>query len=104
MRVKQLLSFTLFFLALTFELTAQVNVSGAIRDAETGDPLIGATIAVKGTTIGTITDIDGKFNLNVDGSGSTLVLSFIGFTTLEVPVGDRSIFDLTLLPFFPNLF
>lgn len=89
----------LMFLGMMSSVTAQTReVSGVVISGEDNLPLPGVSVLVKGTTTGTVTDIDGKFNLNVDGSGSALVLSFIGFTTLEVPIGDRSSFDLTLLP------
>lgn len=50
-----------------------------------GLPLIGVNVSIKGTTEGTITDLDGKFNLNVS-SQSMLVISYIGYKTVEIPV------------------
>ncbi|MBN3581275.1 TonB-dependent receptor [Algoriphagus aestuarii] len=89
----------LMYLGLMGSVLAQTReVSGVVISGEDNLPLPGVSVLVKGTTTGTVTDIDGKFNVNVSGSDATLVLSFIGFTTLEVPVGDRSVFDLTLLP------
>jgi TonB-dependent starch-binding outer membrane protein SusC len=89
----------LMFLGLMGSVLAQTReVSGVVISGEDNLPLPGVSVLVKGTTTGTVTDVDGKFNVNVSGSDATLVLSFIGFTTLEVPVGDRSTFDLTLLP------
>ncbi|MBN7814718.1 SusC/RagA family TonB-linked outer membrane protein [Algoriphagus pacificus] len=89
----------LVFLGLMSSVMAQTReVSGVVISGEDNLPLPGVSVLVKGTTTGTVTDVDGKFNVNVSGSDATLVLSFIGFTTLEVPVGDRSTFDLTLLP------
>ncbi len=61
------------------------SVSGTVTDS-TGEPIIGASILEKGTTNGTITDIDGNFNLNVE-AGATLVISFIGYQTVEVKAG-----------------
>ena len=58
------------------------KISGTIVDAQ-GEPIIGANVMVKGTTIGTITDFDGKYTLEAQ-TGSTLVISYIGFETLEV--------------------
>ena len=51
-----------------------------------GEPIIGATVLVKGTGIGTATDIDGKFSLDIPSNGKTLVVSFIGFDAQEIPV------------------
>ncbi len=62
---------------------AQTTVNGTITDSETGEALIGATILEKGTNNGTITDINGAFSLNVS-SGATLVISYIGFETMEM--------------------
>lgn len=75
---KLLLIVTLF--TLTNFLMAQV--SGVIKDAD-GNALIGANVVEKGTTNGTITDIDGSFSLNVS-EGATLVISYTGYTTMEV--------------------
>ena len=72
-------------------LSAQVRqVVGVVTSAEDGQPVIGASVQVKGTSQGTITDMDGKFALgNVPGSAKTLVVSFVGMKTREVPVDDR---------------
>lgn len=61
------------------------NVSGVIKDAD-GEPLIGATVLVQGTSIGTITDIDGKYSLNIPPDPATLVISYVGFTNSQTPV------------------
>ena len=61
----------------------QVAVKGLIKDS-TGEPVIGANVVVKGTTNGTITDLDGVFRLNAN-QGDILTVSFIGFKTQEVP-------------------
>lgn len=58
--------------------------------------LPGVSISVKGTVIGTITDIDGKFDLKVPADASTLVFSFIGMKPLEVEIGTRTSFNVTL--------
>lgn len=57
--------------------------SGVVKDA-TGEPVIGASVIVKGTTNGTITDFDGNFNLSGVDKGATLVVSFVGYKTIEV--------------------
>ncbi|MCR9012494.1 carboxypeptidase-like regulatory domain-containing protein [Gabonibacter chumensis] len=60
----------------------QQTVSGTVVDSS-GQPIIGANVVVKGTATGTVTDIDGKFSLNVS-PGSTLVVSYIGCVTQEI--------------------
>src|SRR5690606_31149620 len=71
-----------------------VLVSGTVTDIS-GEPIPGVTVSVPGTTIGTATDLNGKYSLNVP-EGSTLVFSFIGFETQRIEVGDQSIIDVTL--------
>ena len=70
-----------------------VKVSGTVSD--NAGPVIGASILVKGTTEGTITDVDGKYSISVPAN-ATLVVSFIGYQTEEVAVGGRSVLDITL--------
>src|SRR5690554_1416187 len=72
----------------------ETTVQGVVTD-ETGEPLPGVTVSVQGTTIGTATDIDGRYALTVPDD-SNLVFSFIGFETLTVPVGDRNVIDVVL--------
>lgn len=83
------LSTTLFTLlcVLAFgTLSAQVNLKGSILDGETGEGLIGASVLAKGTTTGTVTDIDGNWNLTVSGLPTILQFSYIGFSPTEVEV------------------
>ena len=73
-----------------------VTVKGIVND-ETGNPIPGASVSVKGTTVGTIADIDGKFQLSYSfKSDDMLVVSFIGMRTVEEKVGDRRHFEFTL--------
>jgi hypothetical protein len=74
---------------------AQDLINGTVTDAETGEPLIGVTIGVKGTNVGTVSDANGNFTIEAP-SDATLVLSFIGLKTLEVPVGSRSVIDVSM--------
>lgn len=62
------------------------NVSGVVTD-QNGDPIIGANVMVKGTTNGTITDVDGNFTINNVSQSAILVVSYIGYVTKEIPVG-----------------
>ncbi|NRA50330.1 MAG: TonB-dependent receptor plug domain-containing protein, partial [Phaeodactylibacter sp.] len=74
---------------------AQRNVTGTISD-QNGDPLLGASILVKGTTTGTITDIDGAYSVNVKGDDAVFVVSYTGFETMEVEVGTQTKLDITM--------
>lgn len=74
---------------------AQVKVSGVVTDVS-GEPLIGVNVIEKGTTNGTITDIDGAFSIKIDSPESFLVFSYVGFTTQEVQVGATRNFTIKL--------
>ena len=66
----------------------QISVSGIVKDAVTGDPVLGASVTVKGSTKGVITDTKGAFVLSVP-SNATLTVKYIGYTTVEVPVAGK---------------
>lgn len=85
---------TLFILS-TLITYAQVNVRGKVVDA-TGETLIGVNVVLKDTRQGTVTDIDGEFNLSVPSTNSTLVLSYVGFKELEVPLNGRNFVNVTM--------
>lgn len=67
-----------------------------MTDASDGAPLPGVNIVVKGTTIGTATNIDGEYRINVEGDETVLVFSFVGYQNKEVVVGDRNTIDVSL--------
>src|SRR5690606_31010065 len=79
------------FLLFQFSIYAQntITVTGTVTDND-GQPLPGTSIIVKGTTTGTQTDFDGNYVLNNVPPNSTLVFSYIGFTTLEIAVNART--------------
>ncbi|SCM59250.1 SusC/RagA family TonB-linked outer membrane protein [Petrimonas mucosa] len=83
MKRKLTMFLTLFFVGLGV-ITAQTQVRGTVVD-EAGEPAIGATVQVKGTTTGTVTDIDGNFTLSAP-AGGRLIVSYVGYETQEVPV------------------
>ncbi|CCH51860.1 TonB-dependent receptor plug [Fibrisoma limi BUZ 3] len=74
---------------------AQTRVSGRVID-EQNSALPGVSVVLKGTTTGTVTDADGRYQLNVTGSNPTLVFSYIGYVTQELPVNGKSSINLTL--------
>lgn len=71
------------------------KITGVVVDA-TGEPVIGANVVVKGTTNGTITDFDGNFSIEDVPAGATLQISYIGYLTKEVPVGNQTALQITL--------
>lgn len=71
------------------------NVSGYVYD-ELGEPIIGASVIIKGTTIGTITDIDGHFSLQMNEANNILVISYIGYQTQEITITNRTELSIIL--------
>jgi TonB-linked SusC/RagA family outer membrane protein len=74
-----------------------LTIQGLVTDAVDGTPLVGANVLIKSTTTGTITDVDGRFTLDAEPD-DILVVSFIGYLTTEVTVGNRSRIDISLQP------
>lgn len=70
-------------------------ITGTVKDVE-GLPLIGASVQVKGSTSGVITDLDGAFSLSVPDDATTLVISYIGFSVQEVEIGNRSMIEIVM--------
>ncbi|MDW7691403.1 TonB-dependent receptor [Flammeovirgaceae bacterium SG7u.111] len=78
-----------------FLAAAQTPISGTVTD-NAGDPLPGVSVIIKGTDKGTVTDIDGKFSVNVEDGNNLLVFSFIGFIAQEVAIEGQTVFTITL--------
>ncbi len=93
MKKSLLMAFAMF--GLLFSAIAQSTVTGTVKD-DTGESLPGATVTIKGTTTGTVTDIDGKYSLKVPSAESTLVFSFAGMIPQEIVVGAQSTIDVSL--------
>ena len=74
---------------------AQRTISGTITD-DSGETLIGASVVAKGTTVGTITDIDGTYSLSIAQDVTTLVVSYTGFDTKEIVLGASNVVDVTM--------
>ncbi len=90
---------THIFLLLTLfcsQAIAQSSVKGRIVD-QNQNPLVGASIIEKGTTNGTVTDVNGNYSINVMGNDPILQFTFIGYLTQEVKVGQQSVIDVTLI-------
>ena len=71
-------------------------VTGTVTSLEDGMGVPGATVLVKGTTIGTATDIDGKYSINIPAGSNVLVFTFVGLTSQEVNIGNRSTINVAL--------
>jgi len=92
-----LFTLVLYFTLLLSAFAQQTAIRGQVFD-ENGEPLPGASIVVKGTTTGTVTDMDGSFSLNISGPGEILQVSFIGFATQEFTVGNRTNIAINMAP------
>ncbi|WP_215224043.1 TonB-dependent receptor [Echinicola shivajiensis] len=73
------------------------TIKGTVTDANDGLPLPGVTIMVKGTHVGAVTDLDGKYTIDVPENSEVLIFSYIGYLNKEVELGDRSIIDVQLI-------
>ncbi len=78
-------------------------IRGTVIDASNDQSIPGVNVREKGSSRGTVTDIDGKFEMEISDNAETLIFSFIGYQTLEVPVGNQSVFEITLQPDIKSL-
>lgn len=93
MKIKIAFRAVLILAILTYilpDLVAQERLHGSITDEESGEPLIGASILIQGTTRGTVTDFDGSFEIRVDALPVTLEISYLGYETLVQEINDAS--------------
>lgn len=77
---------------------AQKTITGTVTSAEDGQAIPGVQVVVKGTTIGTTSDLDGNYNLTVNDEAETIVFKFVGMVTKEVAIGDKSVINVALEP------
>lgn len=93
--LKLLLVMVMSFIHLgVFSQESSKTISGTVKDVH-GEAIIGANVSVEGTTIGTITDLDGAFKLNVS-EGSELIISFIGYEKKKIKIGNNTTFTIVL--------
>lgn len=92
---KSIILFLTFFLCVA-AYAQNLTVSGTVTDKDTKEPLIGVNVLLKGTTIGTVTDFDGKYTLEVDDSKGTLQFSHISMKTVDEPINGRSTIDVAM--------
>jgi len=89
----------LFFLVLFLScqvMAQQGRISGTVIDGKDGTPMIGANVQIKGTTNGAITDLDGKFSLNVTTNNAVLLVSSVGYKPQSFKIGSKRNFEITL--------
>ena len=85
----------LSLLAVSFAYAQNITVKGTVTDAADNSPLIGAGVQVKGSTQGTTTDVDGNFEINCS-QNATLVVSYVGYETLEIAVNGKAVVNVKL--------
>lgn len=97
--IKKLLITSCLILGLAFPSLAQTTVSGTVTDAETGETLPGVNITVQDMpNRGTSTDMDGNYTINIPSDNETLIFTFVGYVTQEVPVNGRSEINVSISP------
>ncbi len=93
---KFLLSFVVSVFVFSQVWAQERTVSGKVTSLEDGSALPGVNVIVKGTSTGTVTDIDGNYTISISSEGGSLVFSFIGLETKEIEIGSRSIIDVQM--------
>jgi TonB-dependent starch-binding outer membrane protein SusC len=81
----------------------QITVTGRVKDGTSGDPIPGVNILVEGTTIGVVSDADGKYSVDVPSGNATLLYSYIGYLTEKVLLNNRLVVDINLTQDIQNL-
>jgi hypothetical protein len=74
------------------------EISGKVTSSEDGGGIPGASVVVKGTTVGTIADMDGQYRLKIPTNAKTIIISFVGMQTLAIEVGNESVYNVQLKP------
>ena len=92
--LKHFLMLAVLTICFTATAVAQGTVKGKVVDAENNEPLIGATVSVSGTTLGTVTDIDGNFVLKLTSSKATLVFKYLGYKDKNMTISSKNNVDL----------
>jgi len=89
--------FFIFLLVLNLQLIAQVTIQGTVKSVTDGSTLPGVSILLKGTTTGTVSDLNGHYSITVPKKG-TLVFSYIGFKSQEIAIANNAVIDVILSP------
>ena len=100
--LKHFLLLAVLTICFTATAVAQGTVKGKVVDAENNEPLIGATVSVSGTTLGTVTDIDGNFVLKLTSSRATLIFKYLGYNEITHQVKGSNTIDLGEVKMSPD--
>ena len=93
---KVLLGFVLTLLVSASVLAQSKTITGRVTSPDEPEGLIGVNVLVKGTTIGVVTDLDGNYSLSVPENATTLVFSYIGYSSVEEVIGNRSVINISM--------
>ncbi|MEM1320126.1 MAG: TonB-dependent receptor [Bacteroidota bacterium] len=93
--MKKLSLVLMMFLCAVGSIIAQRSIEGTVVD-DGNEPLIGATVVVEGTAVGTVTDFDGKYKIDLPDGATTLVFSYTGYKTSRQEVGTSNVVDMTM--------
>lgn len=94
--LRQIFFLLLFFFLTALGLNAQIEINGTVTDVDTGEKLIGVNILIVGSTIGTTTDLDGKYSIIADEKSTSLQFSYTGYTSQTIEIGDEKVIDVAL--------
>lgn len=99
MRKKLLFSFLLLLMiSFSTAIAQQITVTGTVTSEEDGETIPGVSVSVRGTTIGTVTNIDGVYSINVPSEESVLRFSFVGMLSRDIMVGSQRVINVELQP------
>ncbi len=91
------LSLIVTLLMFQLQLFSQITVTGTVTDSETGEPLMGSTVSVEGSTVGTIAGMSGEFSIEAESEEDVLVFSFVGYEPQRITIGNHREFSITLI-------
>lgn len=97
MKRKLFLTGLLLMIGFQFIIAQRAEITGTVTESATGLPLAGVNIYIKGTTSGTVTDVDGVYSITVTDQSATLVFSFMGFESQEFPVSGQSVINVSMV-------
>jgi TonB-linked SusC/RagA family outer membrane protein len=93
---RKIIQMLFLFAMITTSAMAQKTVTGTVKD-DIGDPVPGVNVTIAGTTQGTISDVNGHYSITISGDNVTLHFSFIGMKSQDIPVGNKTVIDVTML-------
>ncbi len=96
MRKLALIMSLFLYVGLNAMFAQTTTISGTITDSESGDPIPGVSVVVRGTTIGTVTNVDGNYSLSVPDGATNLLFSFVGMKTQDLNIGGRTTINVTM--------